>query len=351
VGRAACIAAALLSSGERTRHNDLLAAIDEPLGDAARLQLHHLLRLVRPAKAQQQDDDALLLSVLMGFPDRVAQRRAGNQLVLSNGTAAELGGLGSSFPLMVALDVEDRTEKPLPQVRLIARVEPEWLLDLFPERLREEKAVVWNRLAERVDAVSRLVYEKLILQESIDPEPDLNAVAELLAERAVESGIDRFVDAEALDDLLGRLEFAGMEAPEISICFKEFCRGRRSFAELKTAGNGFVFWLEQKLDGCRLRDSAPRTVRLAGGRQVKVHYQRGKSPWIASRLQDFFGMKETPRIGPLQVPVVLHLLAPNQQPVQTTTDLAGFWARLYPQVRRDMMRRYPRHPWPENHDH
>jgi ATP-dependent helicase HrpB len=82
---------------------------------------------------------------------------------------------------------------------------------------------------------------------------------------------------------------------------------------------------------------------------VKVHYQAGKTPHIASRLQDFFGMEETPRIGPERTAVVLQLLAPNRQPVQTTTDLAGFWERLYPQVRRDLMRRYPRHAWPENH--
>jgi ATP-dependent helicase HrpB len=60
-------------------------------------------------------------------------------------------------------------------------------------------------------------------------------------------------------------------------------------------------------------------------------------------------MRETPRIGPQQTPVVLHLLAPNRQPVQTTTDLAGFWERLYPEVRRSLMRRYPRHDWPERH--
>jgi ATP-dependent helicase HrpB len=86
-------------------------------------------------------------------------------------------------------------------------------------------------------------------------------------------------------------------------------------------------------------------VRLAGGRQVKVHYERGQAPWIESRLQDFFGMRETPRAG--TTPVVVKLLAPNHRPVQTTTDLEGFWERWYPQVRREMMRRYPRHAWPE----
>ncbi len=349
VSRAACITAALLGSGGRPEHNDLLAAIDEPLSASAQQQLRHLLRLVRPSRPLKQDDTALLQSVLMGFPDRVAQRKSANQVALSNGTAAEIVGDPPAFPLFVALDVEDRTEKPLPQVRLVARVEPEWLLDFFSERVREETTVLWNRQAERVDSVSRLLYEKLILQESSHADPDPNAVADMLADKALEAGIERFVDEEMLAEFLGRLEFAAIDAPEVSNLFREFCRGHRSFAELKSAGNNFLSWLEQTLDTHRLRENAPRTLRLKGGRQVKIHYQRGKSPWIASRLQDFFGMEETPRLGPQRVPVVLHLLAPNQQPVQTTTDLAGFWERLYPQVRRDLMRRYPRHPWPENH--
>jgi ATP-dependent helicase HrpB len=72
-----------------------------------------------------------------------------------------------------------------------------------------------------------------------------------------------------------------------------------------------------------------------------VAFERGES------LQDFFGMKDTPRLARGKVPLVVHLLAPNQRPVQTTTDLAGFWERLYPQVRRELSRRYPRHFWPE----
>ena len=349
VGQAACIAAALFGSGARRDHIDLLAAIDEPLDERTRQQLRQLLRLARPQKHRPHDDDALLQSVLMGFPDRVARRKAGNQVMLSNGVAAEIAGEPPPYPFLIALDVEDRTENPLPLIRLTARVEPEWLFDLFPERVREETKLTWNRQAERVDCVSRLFYDDLILQESMVAASDTEGAAALLAEKALESGLARFVDEEMLENLLGRLEFAGSAAPDIPGCFRAFCNGMRSFAELKSAGDGFVSWLEQKLEMHRLRELAPRTLRLAGGREVKIHYQRGKAPWIASRLQDFFGMAETPRLGPNRTPVVLHLLAPNRQPVQTTTDLAGFWERLYPQVRREMMRRYPRHAWPDRH--
>lgn len=101
------------------------------------------------------------------------------------------------------------------------------------------------------------------------------------------------------------------------------------------------------MDRRLLRERAPERIRLAGGREVKVHYERHKAPWVASRLQDFFGMEETPVLGLERTPVVIHLLAPNQRAVQTTSDLAGFWKRLYPEVRRTLMRRYPKHHWPE----
>lgn len=350
VGRAACVTAALLSSRERIERNDVLEAIDAPLGDMTLQQLRHLLRLVKPTRPLKHDDDALLQALLMGFPDRVAQRKAGNQVILANGAGAEIVGQPPSFPLMLALDAEHRSERPLPQVRLVARIEPEWLLDHFPEHIRDESALIWNRQADRVDAVNRLVYKSLVLQESVSAAPDIGAAGRLLAEKALEAGIGRFVDDAALGDFLGRLEFAGIELPEIPVNFMEFCRGYRSFAELKNASSHFIEWLEERLDGRRLRENAPRTLRLKSGRQVKIHYECAKTPWIASRLQDFFGMDESPRIGPKHTPVVVHLLAPNQRPVQTTTDLAGFWTRLYPQVRRELMRRYPRHAWPENHE-
>ena len=94
--------------------------------------------------------------------------------------------------------------------------------------------------------------------------------------------------------------------------------------------------------------SRRRPIRLPRGRQVPVHYEPDQPPWIASRLQDFFGMRETPTVARGAVPVVVRLLAPNQRPVQMTTDLAGFWQRLYPQVRKELSRRYPKHAWPEN---
>ena len=140
---------------------------------------------------------------------------------------------------------------------------------------------------------------------------------------------------------------------DLRAALEGLCRDKRSFAELREAAAhpGFVRALIDRLPAGAervLREVAPDRIRLPGGRQVRVRYARNQPPWVASRLQDFFGMRETPRIARGGVSLVVHLLAPSQRPVQTTTDLAGFWERLYPQVRRELSRRYPRHAWPED---
>jgi ATP-dependent helicase HrpB len=93
---------------------------------------------------------------------------------------------------------------------------------------------------------------------------------------------------------------------------------------------------------------APERIRLASGRMAKVSYAEAQTPWVSSRLQDFFGMRDLPAIAGGEVRLVAHLLAPSHRPVQVTSDLAGFWARHYPSIRRELMRRYPKHKWPEN---
>jgi ATP-dependent helicase HrpB len=346
VGEDGCRLAAMLSLGARSEKSDLLEAMDLPQTSRERQHTEQLIRIARPLKQSSHHDDALLLSVLAGFPDRVCRRRSGSQVMLSTGVSAEVAGGGPAYEFMVALDVEDRKENTLPLIRMTARVEPEWLLDLFPDRVQESSTVVWNRTNERVEQVNALLYEQLVIEESRGAASDVDA-ADLLVRKALEAGIDQFVERELLANYLARLSFAGFDLPDIPQAMRELSLGLHSFSELRDAAKGFVPLLEQKSNARLLNDVAPSNVRLTNGRQTKIHYEQGKPPWVSSRLQDFFGMRESPKIGPEKRPLVVHLLAPNQRAVQTTTDLAGFWERLYPQVRKELMRRYPRHSWPE----
>jgi ATP-dependent helicase HrpB len=135
---------------------------------------------------------------------------------------------------------------------------------------------------------------------------------------------------------------------EAGSAVKQVCEGKRSLTEL--AGVSLVDRLMARLTGRQkeiLQRETPQRVDLAQRRNVRVHYEAGKTPWIESRLQDFFGMTSLPAICRGQVRLTAHLLAPNGRAVQITQDLAGFWERHYPSIRRELRRRYPRHAWPE----
>jgi ATP-dependent helicase HrpB len=350
-GEEGCRAAAALSSGARAPSCDLMNLIDSPPDPVTARHFEQIRRIVRPPKPHAHAPNALALAILTAFPDRVARRRKDNRLLLASGGSAVLDGEARA-EFLVAVDIENRSEHALPLVRLYCAIEPAWLLDLFPDRVKERAGVEWNRSAERVEAVSALLYENLAIEETRSGAPDPDQAAAMLADRALEAGIERFVDREELDQFLARIAFASDHASiaklDLDAAFREICRGLKSFAELNSAGALLIPALERRTGARLLNEIAPTRIRLPGGRQTKINYQAGKPPWIASRLQDFFGMRETPRIANGKVALVVLLLAPNKRPVQTTTDLAGFWQRLYPQVRRELSRRYPKHAWPED---
>ena len=367
VAQDGCTVAALLSAGQRlpaeARHagrSDLLALLEAPWEPRTEQVVRQVRRIVNPPKQAGRDEDALLISALAAFPDRVARRRTGGDLQLASGGAAQLAPSSTvtHAELLIAVEAEDRRDgarrdHQSPLVRLASAIEPEWLIDLFADRIADVNKVEWNRASERVEGVSALMFGEIAIEET-RREPDPAAAGELLATKAIEAGIGRFVDREEFDAFFERVHFASLhaEVPPLGMgdaeeALRTIAQGRRSFADLEEAARKQLVPALRRSLPREFDLIAPESLRLPGGRQVRVHYEPNQPPWIASRLQDFFGMRETPRIARGQVPVVVRLLAPNQRPVQMTSDLAGFWERLYPQVRKELSRRYPKHKWPE----
>jgi ATP-dependent helicase HrpB len=97
-----------------------------------------------------------------------------------------------------------------------------------------------------------------------------------------------------------------------------------------------------------LRREAPERLEVPSGSRIQLAYEEGKPPVLAARIQEIFGLAETPRIAAGRVPVLLHLLAPNHRPQQVTLDLRSFWENTYPQVRKELQGRYPKHAWPQD---
>jgi ATP-dependent helicase HrpB len=318
----------------------------------------------------------LALALLAGFPDRVARRRkpGARDLILATGHVAQQAeeSVAKNAGLLLALDAEDRAHAPATlqrgekraprhgiRVRIAEPIEAEWLLDHAADQLTEKEELDWDEAKQRVRLVSSLCWGAVVLDQSERPAPPSEAAAALLERAAIAQQASLFTKKDDLDELLGRCALLGAGAPGsvferiASSGARELialaCRDKASLAELREVDfRELVLGELAPGDRVRLDREAPEHVTLDAGRRARVRYAKGQPPWIESRLQDFFGMKEGPRVANGRVPLTLHLLAPNQRAVQVTSDLAGFWERHYPGVRKELSRRYPRHAWPED---
>jgi ATP-dependent helicase HrpB len=322
--------------------------------------------------APGEKEEALRMAILSAFPDRVAKRRtAGDrELLLATGGSARLSpsSVVDEPAFLVAVDIEEKKDTDIfraaqtartANIRLASAIEIEWLAELFPEKLVETTELRWNAAAGRVEEARRTLYEAITLEETVRPAQPSGETARILAEALQARGIERLPGYEALEVFRLRLKLMAETFPEdgwpligdeeILEGVRDLCRECRSLADAESVSlkDVFVGKLAEK-QRARLEREAPERVALAAKRSVKINYEASRPPWIESRLQDFFGMKETPRICSGRVPLTLHLLAPNRRAVQITQDLAGFWERHYPAIRRELMRRYPKHAWPES---
>jgi ATP-dependent helicase HrpB len=277
-------------------------------------------RLLGDEYREHVDDATLRRALLAGYPDRVAMRRVRGepQVLLAAGTGGRLAREiddGSSEFVVVLEVIGDLVRQALP-------VEREWLT---PSR----REVVHLLTDGRVRALERIWYDELLLREQQVP-PDATEAARLLARSlAVDEELER------------RVAFAGLQVDWDSV--RDLAvTGRTRAAEIDLAAH---LPFEVRRD---LNERAPTSFPLPSGRSAHLEYRDDGSIVASAKLQELFGLAETPRIGPSKTPITFSLLAPNGRPVQVTRDLRSFWNTTYPEVRKELRARYPRHPWPED---
>ena len=216
----------------------------------------------------REGDDALLISILAGYPDRVAKRRSlksdNRELLLSGGGAARLSpsSVVGRSEFLVAIDAEERRDANQARARIVriaSRIEPEWLIDLFADQLREATEAKWNAQSERVEVVERM-YDQLTVSENAAATVGRGEAARVLAEAALAAGLQKFVEPEAVANFLARVEFVAKTFPESSTppldddavreSLVALCDGLKSFAELRAAARegGLIEALRQRLN-------------------------------------------------------------------------------------------------------
>jgi ATP-dependent helicase HrpB len=295
--------------------------------------------------------DRLARALLAGHPDRIAQRidAGSSSLRLVDGGRARLGDESAvrNAPVLLVHEAVERAGETV--VTRATGVDPSELLSLDEARLTERTEPLWNERAERVEVRTRMTFGAIVLDESTGAplEGDEDALA-LLVTRALAAGL--FDERDALERLRVRVAYAtGAEAPSREAIVRGLARGCRSFDELRGLRLPDA-WLHRADVELRraLEHHAPESFTLPTGKSATIQYAFGKAPFVEVYLQDLFGRDEGPRVGVAREPLVLHLTAPSGRPVQVTSDLAGFWDRHYPGIRKELMRKYPRHQWPED---
>lgn len=344
--------------------------------DSAFSALSALLGRAPTIPSGADPDELLLRSLLEGLGDRVATRRGHDRsLLLADGTQATLSPSSAVHHahLLLALSADapfGKSRKPV--VRWAARLDPDWLLDQNPTSVTAVEVFEFNEAKQRVENISQLKYEKLVLDESTGPASPSEGAADVLLRAALAKGPAVFDPDHKLETLGVKLcllrqyapdfcqrlsleeqaliERAADAAHELTLfALRAATRERTTLAELREADLSIELSaaLSTELKAA-LREQTPDLCVLVGGRKARLNYEVGKSPFLSSRLQDFFSMTQTPTILFGRLPLPIHFLAPNQRPLQVTTDLSGFWSRHYPDLRRQLMRRYPKHFWPED---
>lgn len=304
-------------------------------------------------------DEVLLRALLAAYPDRVARRREPRSPrgVLVGGRGVRLAEESAVLDpdLFLCLEIAAGTPSEA-LVRLASEVEPEWLA---PALLRTTVELAFDETRERVIGWKRTRYEDLIIAES--EVPASGEAAERLLVEAAAARPDRALplgDPETVAFLARVRWLAGwmpdlhlpvLDAAGLARLLPVLAAGKRSFSELRRLPllsilEGSLSWEQRQT----LEKEAPERLEVPSGSRIRVDYEPGRPPVLAARIQEMFGLAETPRLAGGRAPVLLHLLAPNGRPQQVTSDLRSFWETTYTQVRKELQGRYPRHAWPED---
>jgi ATP-dependent helicase HrpB len=316
------------------------------------------------SQREHAEDEMILEWLLLAYPDRVVKMRGAERTgLMVGGRGARLGPESAvrDAELFLAIDArEERRGAALAvQVSLASLIRMEWLERLFPDVVRRERTTFFDEKRQRVVTASRLYYHDLPLREDIEPSVDRERSGAVLAAELRPRAASVFESDPRASKWLARYEFVRTAVPELGWpqfdaillgeLLEQVCEEKTEVAQVEKSDLSAL--LESRLDYAmtrELRESAPLSITIPSGRVVTLQYEPGRPPVLAAKLQEFFGWTETPRLARGRVPVLLHLLGPNQRPVQITDDLNSFWKTTYHQVRKDLRGRYPKHPWPED---
>jgi ATP-dependent helicase HrpB len=336
-----------------------LAAIDHAAG-----QWRRRLRVSAPPPAEASAH-ALGDILLHAYPDRIGRQQGGNPLryLLSNGRGARLREDSTlcGLPWLVATELHYERQDSL--VLRGAALDETRLRQEFPHRFTEADVVRWDDSSRALVARRESHFDQILLDSRPAGRPDPAQAAAALCEAVAGYGLASLPWTENLRQWQARVLLLAQAMSELGLpdvsdqallmnrqgwllpaLQGKFRLDALSARELQSALYALLDWNQQQA----VERLAPTRLRVPSGLERPVYYESGSAPVLAVKLQELFGLADTPVVVEGRVPVTLHLLSPGGKLLQITSDLRSFWNATYPEVRKEMKGRYPRHPWPED---
>jgi len=308
--------------------------------------------------------DALVKCLVVAFFDRVALRRneAGPGCAMAGQRRVELDGFSTvrQAGLLVALEaceVEDRAAGTVKTVLSMASaVTPQWLEELHPERIVSGESLRWNVAQQAVEAAQTQAYDGLEYAARMGVATPGEEATAILVEKVQRGELRLAKWDQNVEAWIARTRFVGKHFPErglisydeddIAVVLHEIAAGVTRYSQLCNRPcldyvKNALSWQEQQF----VEKMAPQRLPLPGGRTLKIDYPPQGAPKGKAKIQELYGVQDTPRIAGGRHTLLLEILGPNFRPVQVTDDLRGFWARTYAEVKKELKRRYPKHEW------
>ncbi|MFO7605571.1 MAG: ATP-dependent helicase HrpB [Desulfurivibrionaceae bacterium] len=295
------------------------------------------------------------------YPDRIGRKKTTGRYLLASGRGALLPDgdpLGRAELLVAASLDAGKTEG---RIFLAAPLTMAELKSEHSQLIRTGKRVYWDEEQQRVIAVEEERLGGLVLDRKIWPDPDPEEVRRCLLEKIRRTGMNSLPWQKKSRELQARLRSLHFwepdRWPEMSdetlledlSWLEPYLAGATGLSDLKKLDLGEIllahFSWHQKQELERL---APSHLEVPSGVRIKLHYRPGEAPVLPVRIQEMFGCLATPTVADGRVAVLIHLLSPARRPIQITADLAGFWRTTYPEVKKELAGRYPKHYWPED---
>jgi ATP-dependent helicase HrpB len=314
------------------------------------------------AANREEGLEAIAKSLLVAFPDHLALRLnpKNNAIALTSNRRAQLdpASVAQQSGLILPIEITEigAGSSAKTVVSMVSELYPQWVRGVLGEQIKHQRVVEFNPETRAVEAIEREMFDGLVIEQSPPRDADPKLAGPILAEQVIRGQLKLEKWDEEVEQWIARTRCVAKWFPErrlitysdeeLHLIIEEICQGATRYKDIADRPV-----LQQVKDALSYEDQrfveqmAPERIGLPRGWRMKIEYDPNGPPRGRAKIQDFYGLEQSPTVAGGRQKVLLEILGPNMRPLQVTEDLANFWKNLYPELRKQLSRRYPRHEW------